>query len=480
MSTAVLLAREEWRFWLRSKLALAASMLFLALLVSTAAFTALRVAAERDERQHHQQEAESAFLAQPDRHPHRMVHYGHYVFRTPSPLAAFDPGLDSVTGQSLFLEGHRQNSAMFAASGASADLGGLAWLTPALVYQLFAPLLIILLGHGAVVRERESSTLAAILAQGISGVTVLGGKAIALFLAIVLMLMPLLVVALLAVDHGESLAAALLMFAVYLLYLAVWGLLALLLSLLATKRQTALALLTALWLAFGLLLPSLAVNNASRALPIAGRIETDLDMLADLRKLGDGHDAADPAFARLRQELLEEYGVDTVEELPVNLRGVVAAYSEARLSDRLNTYAERRMALEREQAKRLARHGWLTPLLATAHASRAIAATDLRNHQRFLREAEALRFDFVQGLNRLHAEKLAYTDDVRSSSDKDAEKRTRVAAENWRWRVLADFRFRPDSIDNRAKAARPSLLVLLVWLLVLSSVSFWAAARIRL
>ena len=51
-----------------------------------------------------------------------MVHYGHYVFRTPAPLARFDPGLDAVTGQSIFLEGHRQNTAMFAASGASADL----------------------------------------------------------------------------------------------------------------------------------------------------------------------------------------------------------------------------------------------------------------------------------------------------------------------------------------------------------------------
>jgi len=60
-----------------------------------------------------------------------MVHYGHYVFRAPPPLAMFDPGVDAVTGQSLFLEGHRQNSAMFADARAEARTGGFGALTPA-------------------------------------------------------------------------------------------------------------------------------------------------------------------------------------------------------------------------------------------------------------------------------------------------------------------------------------------------------------
>lgn len=478
MKTTVLLAREEWRFWLRSNLAVAAAVLFLILLVTTAALNTLRVAGERHERLHQQEEAESTFLSQPDRHPHRMVHYGHYVFRTPAPLAVFDPGLDAVTGQSMFLEGHRQNSAMFAASTASADLGGLAWLTPATVYQLFAPLLIILLGHGAVVRERESSTLAAMLAQGIDGVSLLAGKALALGAAALLMLVPLVVSAITAVAQGESIAAAALMVGVYLLYLLIWCLLALLLSVLCARRATALAALTAMWLAFTLLIPSLAVSNAAGSLPIAGQIETDLVMLGDLRELGDGHNAADPAFEQLRRNLLVEYGVDTVEELPVNLRGVVAGYSEAQLTETLNEYAERRMAGEREQAALLARHGWLTPLLATADASRAIAATDLNNHQRFLREAEQLRFDFVQGLNRVHAEELSYLDDINRGESEEASQRARVTADNWQ--VLRDFRFEPDGVAARAAHAWPSLLALIAWFAALLAASFWAARRIRL
>ncbi len=95
MSAVWAVAAAEWRCWARSRLALGAALLLALLLLATTVLTALRMQAERAEREHHQGQAEAAFLAQPDRHPHRMVHYGHYVFRTPAPLALFDPGLDA-------------------------------------------------------------------------------------------------------------------------------------------------------------------------------------------------------------------------------------------------------------------------------------------------------------------------------------------------------------------------------------------------
>jgi ABC-2 type transport system permease protein len=477
MNAVLAIAREEWRFWLRSRLALASALIFIALLSTTALLSGVRAIDDRHERLEHQTEAEDSFLAQPDRHPHRMVHYGHYAFRAPPPLAVFDPGLDPITGQSIFLEGHRQNGAMLAESDASAELGGLGSLTPAFVYQLFGPLLVILLGHGAMVREREASTLGALLAQGMSGATLFLGKALALLGVVGLMLLPLLASSAVAIAAGESTVAALLLFAGYLLYLSVWGLLTLLLSTLLRAKATVLAALTGAWLAFNLLLPNLAVNNVARSVPLAGEIETNFEMLAELRELGDGHNAADPAFDRLRQSLLDEYDVATVEELPINLRGVVAEYSEAQLTATLNRYAEQRMGLELRQARALERHGWLSPLLAVATASRAIAGTDLRNHQRFLREAEALRFDFVQGLNRLHAEELSYLDDINRSSDAGAEQRTRIAAENWQ--LLENFRFEPDGVAARAAAALPSLLMLMLWFAALAGAALWSSARIR-
>ncbi|MEM7005763.1 MAG: ABC transporter permease subunit [Pseudomonadota bacterium] len=156
MNRAVLIAKEEWRQWLRSRLAVTSLLVFAGLLLVTTVLSTLDAQKAQHERLHQQEQAEETFLSQPDRHPHRMVHYGHYVFRVPPPLAIFEPGVDAVTGQSLFLEGHRQNSAMFADARAEARTGGFGALTPAKLYHLFLPLLIIAIGHGVILREREA------------------------------------------------------------------------------------------------------------------------------------------------------------------------------------------------------------------------------------------------------------------------------------------------------------------------------------
>ena len=476
MRQLLAIARAEWRWWLRSRLALAGALLLAGLLVATTAITTLRTQAERAERLHHQAEAEAAFRSQPDRHPHRMVHYGHYVFRTPVPLAVLDPGLDPVTGQSIFLEGHRQNTAMFAAAAASADLGGAAWPSPARVMQWLGPLLMILLGHGLLVREREAATLATLLAQGVPGPLLLAGKALALLSVVAVLLLPLALGAALAVAQGESPIAALALVASYGLYLATWGALALLVSTLLRRRAAVLAVLVTLWIVLTLVLPALAVSAAARIAPLPGKIETDLAMLAELRRLGDGHNANDPAFARLREDLLARHGVQRVEDLPVNLRGVVSQFAESRLTEMLNSHADAQRAAEARQAAVLARAGWITPLVAVADASRAIAGTDLAHHHRFLREAEALRYDFVQGLNRVHAEQLAYADDIRRSSDGAAERRTRVAAANWQ--LLASFRFEPEAPRARIERAGPAWQMLGAWFAALALAVAWAGRRL--
>ncbi len=471
------IAGAEWRYWQRSRLALGAALLVAGLLFATTVLTLLRMQADVAERTHHQAAAEAAFLSQPARHPHRMVHYGHYVFRTPVPLALFDPGLDPVTGQSIFLEGHRQNTAMFATSGASADLGALSWLSPAWVYQLFAPLLLILLGHGVIAREREAATLATLLAHGTPGRVLLAGKALALLSVVLLLLAPLVISSVLAIDAGEQPLAAWALFGAYLLYLGLWAGLAVLASALLRRRSAVLATLVSLWIALTLVAPAVSASWAANAAPMAGKLETDLSMLSDLRQLGDGHNANDPAFARLRADLLARHGVERVEDLPVNLRGVVAEVGEQRLTETLNRHAQVQRAAEARQAEVLAGHGWFSPLLAVAEASRAVAGTDLAHHHRFLQEAEALRYTFVQGLNRIHAEKLAYTDDVRRSGDAAAEERTRVDASNWQ--LLDRFVFAPDPAYRRVSRALPQALMLCLWCGVLTGAGLWAGGRLR-
>ena len=268
MSMVWRIAREEWRLWLRSKVVVVAALIVAVLLAVTSVLTAGRVADEQSQRMEQQVAAEETFFAQPDRHPHRMVHYGHYAFRPPPPLAVFEPGVDAVTGQSIFLEGHRQNTAMFADTKAAADLGGFAALTPASLYQLLMPLLLIVLGHALFLRERESGTLAVMLAQGQSGVRLAMGKGAALLAVIVIFMIPLVAVAAYAVALGESGLAAGSLVLSYFVYLCVWGAIVLAASTILTQRTVSLGALIFAWLFAALIVPRFAINVSSAAIDV--------------------------------------------------------------------------------------------------------------------------------------------------------------------------------------------------------------------
>jgi ABC-2 type transport system permease protein len=161
----------------------------------------------------------------------------------------------------------------------------------------------------------------------------------------------------------------------------------------------------------------------------------------------------------------------------MNWRGVVAGHAEAKLTKLMNDYAENRMQAEAAQSRIVTWFGLASPTLAVGAASRTLAGTDLATHHRFLRESEALRFDFVQGLNDLHASALTYADDAARSSDPEAEKRTRVNAASWR--LLDTFRFAPDPAGARAGRAALPLALMLGWLLVLGGITVAGARRLR-
>ncbi|MDG1418991.1 MAG: DUF3526 domain-containing protein [Maricaulis sp.] len=477
MTTILAIATEEWRLWLRSRVAILALLIVSTIIAATSLLNAQRMAEERDQRMHQQTVTEQTFLEQPDRHPHRMVHYGHYVFRTPPPLSLVDPGVDFVTGQSIFLEGHRQNTPMFADVRASANLGSFQLISPAFVYQVLVPLLLIALGHSVFVRERESRTLAPLLAQGVSGSSLYSGKFLALATLAFTLLLPLLILAVITTFMGEQCVLVASLTLVYAAYLLVWCALIALTSAISPSRGLALGVLVFIWLMWALILPRLAVASAGATVSVPGKLETDFQMYADIRALGDGHNASDPAFARLRANLLAQYDADTVDDLPVNFRGVVAQTSEAELTTLMNEYADRRMHAEQSQSLHIDRFGWLSPAIAISTGSRHLAGTDLANHHRFLREAEEVRFDFVQGLNQSHVEVLSYADDINRNQSAEASQRARISAENWE--VLNLFEFAPDPSAERASRSAGSLAQLGLWLVMLLAVGKLASARIR-
>ncbi|MGB0835832.1 MAG: ABC transporter permease [Psychrobium sp.] len=470
-------AKDEWRYWFRSKLALSVLTVGLLLTISSVIVTAMKAHELDHLRSTMQTAAEDKFAEQPDRHPHRMVHYGHYAFRTPSPLSTLDPGVDAYTGNSIFLEGHRQNSAMFADHRQGTALTALGSLSPAFIVQVLAPLLLMLIGYSAISREKESKTLTFILSQGISFFTVLAGKGLALLSVIALIMTPLVMSGAMAVADGESAVIVASFLAGYAMYLVVWALLIVLVSSLFAKNSESFTSLAFCWVLFCIVVPRIASSTAANAVPAAGKLETDFAVIAKLRTMGDGHNAADPAFAKLKASLLEKHNVETVEELPVNFRGIVAGASEAKLTTVLNKFAELRMLKELEQTLVARNFGWLSPMVAIRSLSMITANTGIETHHRFLRETEQLRFDFVQSLNKVHAEQLTYQDDVNRGKSLAAAKKARVGSENWQ--VLKDFNFQGDSSSTRLDRGSSAMMQLALWALLLCVLIGFTGRRVQ-
>lgn len=465
MSIAKRVATGEWQHLIRTRLALTVILMMLALIAIAAGASALQLSKEAGIRANYQLEAEEAFRNQPARHPHRVVHYGHYVFRNPAPLSGIDPGVDTYTGRSIFLEGHRRNTATFAEARETSVLTRFGAVSPAFMLQVITPLLLILIGYGSVVRERVRGTLLQLVAQGVTVNLLIRGKALAIGVVAALALAPLLIsMVWLVAKNPAELLPALLMLSGNLLYLGFWVMLIVAVSAYAKTARSALITLMILWAATTILIPRIAADVAASIYPSQTQTEMDILIQRDMRTVGDSHNINDAGFQTFQQQVLAEYGVSRIEDLPVNYRGLVSLQGEAAGSAVMNQYAAELHATQRQQSGVITAFSLISPYLAVRNLSMRAAGTDLINYQRFLDAAEAHRFTLIQEVNSLHAHELDYADDAARSIDHDAEQRTRVNPEFWQ--RLQSFSFMPSPVTERLLTASPLLVFLLLWLAI--------------
>jgi ABC-2 type transport system permease protein len=470
MSTVRHIAREEWRALVRDRAAVFGLGLLTLLLFAAclSAWEQQRHAAT--ERARYQARVDAAFKAQPDRHPHRMVHYGQFVFRPLNLLAAFDPGIDGFTGNTLFLEGHRQNGANFGDVRQTSLLLRFGALTPAFVLQVLAPLLLVFFGHAAVARERESGTLRILLAQGVASRQVVLGKLLALCGFAAGMLVPAWIGLALLAGAGAAPVAATVLAAGYGAWLLVWTLAVVLVSLLCKRGRDALLALLALWTVVVILLPRWVPELASRAVDVPTRFETAIAVQRDYLALGDAHNPDDSQFRAFRDRLLAQYGVTRVEDLPVNFKGLVGMEGERKSSALFGRYAAATFDLQARQNGIVDGFGWLAPTLALRRLSMAASGTDLAGFRSFSEQAERYRYGLVQGLNRLQVDQVRYLDDTTPG------KENRIAHAHWQ--AMPAFRFVPMPLRATLRHAAPAGAILLAWVALLSLSTWLLAGRL--
>jgi ABC-2 type transport system permease protein len=469
MSALWMIARHEVLRALRHRTARAGMLALGALVLAGCLLGAYRQVLQSRERQAYQELVRRQWEEQPARHPHRVAHYGSFAFRPTSALAFFDPGVDSFVGTTVYLEAHRRNGLGFSEVAQSGELLRLGTASTAFVLQLLLPLLVFCLAFGSVAGEREGGTWRLLLAQGVSPRALMAGKVLGVWLLVALLLVPsLLLVALVALGTGafvptaDTVARALLLVAAYALYGLLCAALAVWVSSWHAQARGALLTLMVLWMGLWLVVPRVATHVAAQLHPSPSGARFDAELEQALRGAADGHSPNSPAFQALKDRYLREYGVERVEDLPINFGGVAMHESEAATRAVFEDHYRRLFDTWRAQDRAALVLSLLNPLLALRNASMALSGTDAYHVIDFEQQAEDHRYAFVQRLNELHTQEIHFEND--RAQRLDASK----------WREFPPFEYRPPSLGQSMAHAGLAAASLLGWVVALLAAALGA------
>ncbi|WP_353719813.1 DUF3526 domain-containing protein [Dyadobacter sp. 676] len=454
------IARQEWHSVFRSKTTL---VLFLVLLAVSllAVFTGWQYVGKFNA----QQAAASAevheqWTSQPNRHPHRVAHYGYLVFREKSPLSFFDYGLDSYVGNSVFLEAHRQNTVNMSEAGFSNGMLRFGELSMAMVLQLLVPLFIIFIGFQTVARLKQNGVLKILLCQRASYLDIMVGKTAGLTAVTWALFVPLLILGLTAgiamapeSVGGELVLRIMLIVFLYALYFLVITLLVVTVSAMSASAKNALMMLVLSWMLFFVVLPKGAQTLGSSLFEAPDKIAFERAIESDVSKEGDSHNPDDPHFANLKNATLKKYGVDSIQHLPINYGALVMQEGESITSAIYNRHFDALISKYKSQNAVSTFFGFADPFLAIRNISMNLAGTDFDSFTAFQKQTEQYRFEKTKRLNEIHLTQVSFKNNSTQ----------RVSAKNFQ--DMPDFVFQPVSVSQNLATSAASVAALLLWVL---------------
>lgn len=468
MNKTWIIAKNEWRSIIRNKTAIIMVSAFTLILLLAAYIGSEHTGKQNQMRQKYQSVVQSQWQSQPNRHPHRVAHYGYLVFREKLPLSFFDFGVESFVGNSVFLEAHRQNTVNLSEAEFSNGMLRFGEVNMAMVLQLLVPLFVFFVGFSTVAGLKENGVLKIILSQGISIKKLLWGKIAGIFSFTVVFFLGLIAISFMlefifySSDFRiDTLIRALVTLVSYAIYLGVCAWITVMVSASSKKGSNALVILILLWMVCCIVLPKMSQAIGTSIYPSLSKVQFEKKIKRDLSKEGDPHDPNDPNFKLFRQSILKKYGVDSIQALPVNYAGLVMAEGERITTKLFNKHFDALIDTYKKQNRIGVYLSFINPYLMIRNASMAVAGTDMAHYINFQRQAESYRYKQTQYLNDIHAYK------VKSKNDKAQR------VDNKLFAARKTFEYEPKDIVWALSKEKLLIISSVFWLiLVLISVPF--------
>ncbi|WP_020530320.1 ABC transporter permease [Flexithrix dorotheae] len=467
----LLIARQFWTGVFKSK-AIYMLLGLMVLLLFYAAFGGIRYHNQNHFRESNQQIARDSWEANPDKHPHRMAHFGTFAFRLKHPLSIFDFGIESFTGNAVFLEAHKQNMVNFSEASFSTSLIRFGELSMAMILQIILPLIIFFIGYAAIVADRENGTLKILLTQGATWKEVLFGKAIGLFSISSLFYLPfvlLMVFILISENHtiADDWIRLFILLSSYLLYIAILAMFTMIVSVSSQTSKNALVKLLGLWLLFVVVLPRTSQAIGAYLHPTPTKLEFKGNIEEEVIQFGDSHDPDDPYFTSIRDSVLSVHNVQSTNELPFNYAGFQMFVGEKISAEIYKRHHSKLLDQYRNQNQLTKWLAMINPYLGVKNLSMALCGTDLESYVGFQNEAEMYRYNLAQTMNELQIKHI-------KANVSSSEGAVNVIDRN-EWKAIPDFSYEYPTVGPALRNEMIAILSILFWALIsVGLMNYWS------
>ncbi|MEM7372462.1 MAG: DUF3526 domain-containing protein [Bacteroidota bacterium] len=463
--------KNEWQSLARTRLLLGISVgfaLVLLLSIQLGNYQHRKQANAHDHAKDHLREQWESIDAM---NPHSAAHYGTYVFKTPNLLSSLDEGVNSITGNVIRVEGHVQNEMVHSEASQMQAISRFGKLKSSLLLKYIVPLLLIFLAFSSISSEKQSGRLKLMILQGATPHQIIVAKSLSVWLyGVMLLLLVIGSYSLLNIQHltSDIVQRTFMFFGVYTLYYFIISGLTVYLSARWQHATLALTSMLGIWIVWTVFLPNILMTSVEKWHPLPSRDTFKTAMKEDRAKGIDGHNPSDKRAEELKQQVLEEYGVDSLSQLPINFDGIAMQADEEYGNQVWDKHFGHLREVFAQQKQSLQFGGIVNPFISLDNASKGFAATDNLHHQDFLLQVENYRRELLKSLNDEHAFGGSKSGDWGWKAD------------NAFFRSVPDFSYTPASLSSVFGLYLFDVGVLLFWSLLTLGLLFLGTKKIQL
>lgn len=461
---------NEWKLLLKVRMLACLTLFFIVGLTLVTWLGVLQNIKQYEQQQLAQKQVREQWDNLEAMNPHGAARFGTYAFKPITPLNAIDEGINAITGNVLRLEGHVQNEIVYSEASQSLSVSKFGKLKPALLLQYIIPLLLVFLSFASISSEKESGRLKLLVLQGASLPKLIFAKTLSIWLfGLLLLVFTLGTQTLFNLQNLQpnSIGRIVMLWLVYVFYYYIISTLAVYFSARLKNNTAALTSILAVWILWTIFLPKIWGNITDKLFPLPSRQEFISAMKEDRSKGVDGHNQSDKNEA-IKQKVLAKYKVASVEELPINLDGIVMQEDEEFGNRVWDKHFGKNFAILEKQKSVYQLSGFINPFASLQRASMGFCGSDVMHHLNFLEQAEKYRRDFIKSLNDKHAYGGSKTGDWGWKAD------------NAFFKSIKDFEYKDPTFETALSLNFINILCLVFWVFLATCIVILTSNKIKL